>query len=343
MAALLTPAYKLTIGDRIVDTTEEPRASTVVALEVELSMDTPADRFALELAQVGSFQPQMGDEAAIELGYAPEEGETRAQGLVQVMAGTVVEREPGLVTERVVGLSAAHALLRTFVDQTYEEKSAGEIVRDLAERAGVETATVEEGERFPAYVVDGRRSAWHHARELADLQGFDLYVDAEGELVFQRFAGGRLSHVFEFAKHILRLEVRTVPERAGRVRAFGESPGASRGDESWAWLTKGFERWAGEDGAGEPTLLVERPALRTRRTAALAAIAARTAIQRRAVTGRLLALGRPEVRLGDSVRVTGVPEEGVDQTFQVRGVAHRLHKQRGFTTEIDLRSLGGGP
>lgn len=343
---MLTPAYRLTVGDRVVDTTDEPKASTVVELAVELSMDTPADRFVLELAQVGSFQPRMGDEATIELGYRPEEGATRSQELVQVMAGTVVEREPGLVTERVIGFSAAHALLRTFVDRTYEEKTAGEIVRDLADRAGVETATVEDGERFPAYVVDGRRGAWHHARELADLQGFDLYVDAEGRLVFRRFAGGAVSHVFEFAKHVLALHRRSVPERAASVRAVGESPGASRGDESWSWLTKDFSSWQGQEGSAEPVLLLERRALRTRRTAALAASAAHTELRRRAVTGRLLALGRPQVKLGDSLRVSGVPEEGVDGTYQVRGVTHRLHKERGFTTEVAFRGLaleGGRP
>jgi phage protein D len=342
MPALLTPAYRLTVGDRVVDTTDEPRASTVVELAVELSMDAPADRFVLELAQVGSFQPELGDEATIELGYAPDEEATVTQELVQVMAGSVVEREPGLVTERVIGFSAAHALLHTFVDQTYEEKTAGAIVRDLADRAGVATATVEDGETFPAYVVDGRASAWHHARELADLQGFDLYVDAEGALVFQRFAGGSTAHVFEFAKHILALDRRALPERAATVRAIGESPGASRGDESWAWLTKDFSRWQGEDGSGDPVLLLERPALRTTRTAALAAIAALTAIRRRAVTGRLLALGRPQVKLGDALRIAGVPEEGVDGTDQVRAVTHRLHKERGFTTEIGFRGLALG-
>lgn len=343
---MLTPAYRLTVGDRVVDTTDEPKASTVVELAVELSMDMPADRFVLELGQVGSFQPELGDAATIELGYAPDGDETRSEEPVQVMAGTVVEREPGLVTERVIGFSAAQALLRTVVDQTYEETTAGEIVRDLAERAGVETATVEDGERFPAYVVDGRRSAWHHARELADLQGFDLYVDAEGALVFQRFAGGATRHLFEYAKHVLALDRRSVPERAAGVRAVGESPGASRGDESWAWLTKDFARWQGEEGEGEPVLLLERRALRTSRTAALAAVAAHTALRRRAVTGRLLALGRPQVRLGDALRLAGVPEEGVDGTYQVRGVTHRLHKERGFTTEVAFRGLaleGGRP
>lgn len=344
MPALLTPAYRLTIGDRVVDTSDEPRASNVVELEVSLSLDTPADRFVLELGKVGSFRPRLGDAAKVELGHAPAEEGGQAE-FFQVMAGAVVDREPGLATERVVGFSAAHGLLRTFVDKTFEDKNAGAIVRELADGAGVDTATVEDGERFPAYVADGRASAWHHCRELAGLQGFDLYFDADGALVFRRFAGGATSHLFEYAKHLLALDHHTRSPRAASVRAVGESPGAARGDRSWAWLTKDFARWQGADGEGDPVLLLDRPALRTTRTAALAARAAGTDLRRRATTGRLLSLGRPQVRLGDALRLSGVPEDGVDGTYQVRSVVHRLHKQRGFTTEISYRGLasaGGG-
>jgi hypothetical protein len=60
VTALLTPAYKLTVADRMVDTTDEPRASTVVELSVELSMDTPADRVVLELGQLQQHQGEKG-------------------------------------------------------------------------------------------------------------------------------------------------------------------------------------------------------------------------------------------------------------------------------------------
>lgn len=341
----LTPAYKLTLGDRLVDTTDEPRASTVVELVVSLDMDTPADQFRLVLGQVGALEPEREDAARIELGYADGETEESGPELEQVMAGSVVTVEPGLETRRVIGHSAAQALLTTFIDQTYESKTAGEIVRDLADRAEVEVAVAEDGVELPAYVVDGRRSAWHHARDLADLMGFDLYVDRDGELVFQRFAGGRITHVFEYAKHLVELTALHAPPRAGTVEAWGESPGASRGDASWAWLTKDFSRWRGTEGSGAPTLLLERPALRTSRAAALAASAAETTLRRRTLRGRLIALGRPQVRLGDALRLRGVPDDDLDQVYQVRSVTHRLTKSDGFTTTVGFRSLqlDGGP
>lgn len=330
---MLTPAYKLTIGRKVVDTTDEPQASTVVDMTVALDMDTPADSVTLVLGNADGLKPARDDEATVELGYADN------GSLAQVLTGTVVTVEPGLTTTRVIGHSAVQTLLRTFVEQTYESKTAGAIVRDLADQAGVDVATAEDGITFPACVVDGRRSVYHPMRELADLCGFDLYVNAGGELVFKKFVGGETVHVFEFARHIVELEVLRAPPRAGRVEAWGESPTGSQGDEAWAWLTKDFSSSKGTAGSGDPLLLLERPALRTADAARTAADAALTAIQRRRLRGRLLTIGRPEVKLGDAIQLRGLPDDSLNRNFQVRSVTHRLTKPGGFRTTVGFRAI----
>jgi phage protein D len=330
---MLTPAYKLTLGRKLIDTTDEPKASTVVDLTVALDMDTPADSFILVMGNVGRFRPTREDEAKIELGYADN------GGLTQVMAGDVVRAEPNLTAIRVTGHSAAKKLLCTFVEQTYESKTAGSIVRDLAKKADVDVATAEDGITFPAYVIDGRRSVYHHMRDLAGLCGFDLYIDADGRLVFEKFIGGKTVHVFEFAKHIIELDVQKSNPRAGRVEAFGESRAGQNGDESWAWLTKDFSGAKGQAGSGDPLLFLEKPALRTRDGTRTAAQASMTAIQRRTLRGRLLSLGRPEVKLGDAIRLSGLADNTLNTHFQVRSVTHRITKLGGFTTTIEFQSI----
>lgn len=330
---MLKPAYKLTIGDKIVDTTDEPRASTLVDLRVALDMDAPADSFTLVLGQVGGLSPTRDDAATIELGYADD------SKLTQVMTGTLVAVEPGLTTMRVVGHSPAQALLRSFVDKTYEGKTAGHMVRDLAGQAGVSVAAAEDGITFPAYVVDGRRDFYQHMRDLANLCGFDLYLNADGKLVFERFAGGKSVHALEYARHILELEALHVPPRAEGVEAWGESPGGGQAEEAWAWLTKDFGGSKGSAGSGAPTLLLERPVLRTADAAQAAAEAAHTHIQRRGVRGRLMTVGMPQVKLGDAVRLRNVPQAALNGTFQVRSVMHRITKAGGFTTTIDFRAV----
>jgi len=333
---MLTPAYRLKLGSKLVDTTDEPRASTVVDLRVDLDLGTPADSFRIILGNVGSLKPEREDEVTIELGY--EARDANPAELELVMTGLVDTTEPGLTTLRVSGYSGAASLLRAYADQTYESKTAGDIARDLAGRAGVQIARAEDGIRFPVYVIDGRRSAWQHLRDLADLSGFDLYLDRDGKLVFERFSGGRTAHVLEFGKHILEMEVLRTPALAGRVEAWGESPSASRGDKAAAWLTTDFKGSRGEAGTG-PLLLLERPALRTRQAAHTAAEAALLEIQRDTVRGRLVILGRPQVRLGDAIRLKGLVDDSLNTFFQVRRVAHRLTKVAGFTTEIGFRAI----
>jgi phage protein D len=336
---MLRPAYRIVIGDHVVDTTNEPKASTAVEVVVRLDLDTPADGFTIVQGQVGGLRAAPDDDVSIDLGYADDDN-----GVVRVLTGTVVGVEPGLEHKRIAGLSLGNALLRTFVDKTFEDTTAGDIVRALAGEAGVDVERAEDGLQLPAYVVDGRRDAARHIRDLGYLCGFDSYLTPEGKLVFEPLTGNRTVHVLKYGEHVLSAElVRTQP-RAGTVQTWGESQG-SGGDESWAWLTKDFTALRGSAGSGAPTLLVESGALRTGRAAASAATAISDALTANSIRGRVRVQGRPQLRLGDLVRLEKFPDRaGVDEldgNYQIRAVRHRLDKTGGFVTEVDFRSLTG--
>jgi phage protein D len=338
MTALLRPAYNLTFRDpgggtgKVVRSTTTPGASTFTGVRVELGMDGAADRVTLEMGQVGSFRPAIGQQVTVELGF------TNGQDPQQVTVATVVDVDPDLRARRFVAHSG-EALLHTQVDRTFENATAGSIVTELAQAAGVDVAQADDGITFPAYVVDARRSAYHHIGELAALCGFDRYTTNEGKLVFAFFAGGRTSHVFEHAKHVLEVRMDRRPAAASQVTVLGESAGASQGDDSWAWLGRDLVPHAGKAGSGDRMLLLERAALRTSSATQQAAQAVLTELRRRAAVGELLVTGAPQVRLGDALRLSGVAEPGVDGTYQVRSVAHDIRKDRGFTTRIGFRSL----
>jgi phage protein D len=332
---MLTPAYRITVGGKVVDTTDKPQASTVIDLDVTLDLEVPADRAVLVLGNVGGLHPARGDNVTIELGYA-DDGD-----LVQVMTGTVVALEPNLRTTRVVCFAAANAVLRTVVDQTYEGKTAGAIVRDLADGAGVDVEKADDGITFPAYVVDGRRSPYLHMMDLAALCGFDVYVNSDGKLVFQKFAGGNTVHDLEYARHILDLEIVRRPAQAGQVQAWGESPTGKQGEGAWGWLTPDFSGSRGSAGSATPVLLLERPALRTADAARTAAESALTAIKDRTLRGRLRTTGWPAIQLGDAVRLSGLADSTLNTTFGVRSVCHRIRKREGFMTIVEFQAIGG--
>jgi len=270
----------------------------------------------------------------VELGYDGDEG-----GLKHVITADLLSVEPGVAQRRLVGHSSMHKLLSSFANEHFENKTAGEIVQDLAERAGVQVERAEAGSRFQAYVVDGRRSLYRHMRDLADLCGFDLYVNPEGKLIFEEFVGGQVVHVFEFGKHILDLQVTQRQPVAASVEAWGESPGGGQDAEAWAWLTKDFASNKGSSGQGEPIYLLERPALRNAQAARNAAEALQTRFTRDALRGRLLVTGSPQVKLGDAIRLKSLPDDSLNTSFQVRSVTHRITKSAGFTTLLEFRSI----
>ena len=328
---MLTPAYNLTIGDRVVDSTEEPRASALTDLTVSLNMDVPADSFTLVLGRVGGLSPKRDDDASIELGYADGD-------LQKVITGKVASTEPGLTSMRVIGYSPAAVLLRSSGELNFEGKTAGAIVQDLAGKAGVGVARADDGITFPYYVIDGRRSFYSHIKDLARLSGLDLYIDPDGEIILERFTGGRTVHVLEYGKHIIETEISEAAPPAVSVEAWGESPGGGGAEEAWAWLTKDFSSSLGKAGSNGAKLLVERSSLRTAGAARTAAEAALTEVLRRSVRGRLTIAGRPEILLGDSIRIAGIPD-GPEGTFQVRSITHRITKALGFTTAVGFRSI----
>jgi phage protein D len=176
--------------------------------------------------------------------------------------------------------------------------------------------------------------------DLAELSGLDVYVNSDGAVVMERFVGGHTVHVLEHAKHVLELDVRRTSPRATAAEAWGESPGTSKGTNAWAWLTKDFDSLHGSSGSGTPLLLLERPALRSGQAARSAAEAALDTLQRRAVRGRVVTIGRPEVKLGDAIQLRDMPDDNANGNFQVRSVTHRLRKRTGFTTEIGFRGAG---
>jgi phage protein D len=331
---MLTPGYKLTIGKTTVDSTTQPRAGTAVDLVVRLDMEISADSFTIVLGDVGGhLKAAMGEKVTVALGYAD------GGGLIQVIAGSVVSLEPSLNTTRVVGYTAAETLLRSYLDATYENNTAGAIVRDLAGKARVTVANAEDGIQFPVYVIDGRRSFCNHIRSLADFCGFDSYFNSQGELVFAKFAKPNAVHLFEHAKDILELQVTHSLPLAGTVQTWGESPTDNKGPGASAWLTKNFARSRGTSGSGKPILLLERPALRTRDAAQTAAAADAIRIRRATLRGRLVSVGRPEVKLGDAVELRALPDAALNKTFQVRAVTHRISKRGGFTTEVNFWAI----
>ncbi len=309
--------------------TEHPNGAMA---NVDIILDEHSgDRIRVVILGKSSILPTLGYPATLSLRIA--------NGFAQVFTGAIAAIEPGLTTTRITAHGTAHKLLRTYLNHSYERMSAGAIARDLAQKAGLDVASAEEGITFPAYVIDERRSAFHHLHDIAALCGFDCYCNAAGQLVFQAFKGGNTVHVLEYGTHILQLDIQQTSPSVTQFEAWGESPGGSRGDKAWSWLTKDFTPSHGLAGDGTPSRLLERAVLRTADAARLAAQAAQAASIRRSLRGRVLLPGRPEIQLGDAIRLAQLPNPDLNASFQVSAITHRLSRRHGFTTAVDFQRI----
>lgn len=194
----MKPAYRLTFPDRDTVISKPDDRLLLTHLTVALDMDVPADSATFIIDP--TLDLDLGLTLEVHLGYGDV--------LVQVFAGSIVRVEPGLQQQRVIAHSPAQALLDYRVNQTYEDCTAGEIVRELAYQSGVPVAVVEDGAFFDTYYVDDRRSTYAHMQTLAG--DADIYLNAAGALVCKRYTLGEQTHTLTYGQDILTLDEHTV-------------------------------------------------------------------------------------------------------------------------------------
>src|SRR5215212_9501581 len=93
----------------------------------------------------------------------------------KVMTTDVQAVESGFEQVRVTGRTGMQRLAGTRLNQVYENQTLGQIARDLAGQAGVQTGDIEPGNTYPYYVVHESKSLLRCLRELTRREGLDLY------------------------------------------------------------------------------------------------------------------------------------------------------------------------
>src|SRR5262249_14654531 len=235
--------------------------------------------------------------------------------------------------------TAALAALR--LNQSYEQRTAGDIVNALAGAAGVAVDRADDGPSFPFYVVDDGRSGWSHTAALARASGFLASVTPSGKLAFGPAADGDPVQTFSYGGDVLSLESFEAAPSAGTVTVVGEGAAGSQGSDAWSWLVKDPSGVTATSGSGDPARLASDPSLRSADAAQGAADAIAADAAAGAATARLLVAGAPKAVVGSAVAVADAPDDALNGTWVVRGLRHRHTKHGGFTTLLLLAKSGG--
>ncbi|MCP8307905.1 MAG: hypothetical protein H3Z53_02595 [archaeon] len=321
---MLHPAYKLQIAS---DTLDPSTSDDVVSIYVNLSMDIPVDSFEVILRMSDkSLKFKQDDDVSISLGYDQE--------LIDVFKGKVDVVKPEVSKIRVTGLNSIWKLINQRTNRLYEKQSAGKIVSDLAKASGVATGEITDGINLPSYVIDDNKNAYEHIRELAERCGFDIYVTSDNKLIFKKYSRENV-HTFEYGKNIVSADGYCYKSEFGSVKVFGESPSSTKGSDTWHWLTK--KEVEGVAGSG-PTLMITDPVLRDKDTAEKVAKAKLNTLNRNLLVN-IETIGKPEVKIGDTLEIKSMPDSNLNGDFQVRSVEHIFNKSEGFKSIIGCRSV----
>ncbi|HEX4964780.1 MAG TPA: hypothetical protein VF173_28465 [Thermoanaerobaculia bacterium] len=330
--SLSRPRAKLTVDGRTLTSAQAALVRLTVALSLSGSHDL-AEVTVWPSSKLAGAAP--GAAIAIALGEEGSEQDVWAGELTAVAAGA-----DGTVLD---GLAGTAVLSRQRVSQSYLDRSVADVVRDLA--SGAEIDEVAGDAHLPAYSVDDRRPVWDHLLALARLTGADVGASPAGALRFVPPKTGVADWRLRYGADVLSWSGgaarRPRGEELPAVAAYGAASEA--GAEQWHWIlrspTAAMPGIGGLGGAAGPLRVVA--ALRTRAAAGEMGQALSQRAARASFAGRLTIVGRPAVRPGDLIAVSGLPA-GDPGTLRVRALTHRLDGRAGFVTTLAVEAAGEG-
>lgn len=322
----MRPNYMVNIGSEKFSLED---SFDIISIKVNRSIGLPTDSCELFLVGRKDYRFERDDQVKVQLGYDEE--------LAPVFSGFVDNIEYGIFNVRLTALGPTINLLRLRLNRVYLNQTAGEIVRDLAQQVNLTVKEASDGIQFPMYVVDYAANAYEHVLALAERCNFDAYIEDDAQLLFREWNGGQ-THTLEYGKDIIRVEESKISPLFAGVRVYGESPASVKGLDTSHWLTK--QEVKGEAGGGV-ILSLHDPAIKDTETAETVA-KARLSKLKYMLEAIVETVGKPEIKLGDTVVLKDMPTTTLEGELEVRGIEHYLSKVKGFTTKIDCWMKGDG-
>ncbi|MFZ3475143.1 VgrG-related protein [Streptomyces sp. 4.24] len=306
-------------------------------------------------AEIGFRDPRNASlfkESGIELGSRIEVVAITASGPVPLFDGEVTECEArasadtagsaghtgGLLTV-IRARDLSHRLRLGRRTAAYKGRTAGEIVKAVARRAGVNALEVEDTSFPYEYLSQPGMSDWDFLGHLARENGRDLYVRA-GKLHFKKRvpAGGGAAAVLQFGDNLISVQTAaSLAHQVPKVEVRGWDREKKKPVTS-EQKTSGAGAWGrqAKDSAAHYAPMVLTGLPRATRGEA-AAVAESMAEEVGAGLMRLHAVtqGEPKLRLRSAVKLKGLGKQFEGQ-FTVTKVRHHFHPVQGYRTELTV-------
>lgn len=307
--------------------------SHTIALRLTLALAPRAGSAQIVLPAGVRVDAGPGDAAAVVL-----HGE---EADVPTFAGVVLRVDRSLGQTSVTAGDALARLAAVRPGSTFEQQSAADVIRNMADAAAIPTGSLDASTDLLAYVADQGRTALEHTARLAEWAGSFATSDAEGALELRPFPTGPADLALRYGREIATLQVRVRQPEPDVVWSGSGPAGNVSAPDAHLQTTRPLPD--GVPAPGPRTVRVAAPSLRT----AAAATAAGESTARRNAGARLRATCwlQPVIRPGMSIEIADAPRPDASGPWFVTSVVHEVGPGgRGVTfIEADALTAGGGP
>jgi phage protein D len=244
--------------------------------------------------------------------------------------GTVESVSTSAGSLQIDGLASTSVLSQTRRSTTWTDQSVADVVADLAGELDNE---IDADLQLSNFSIDNRRTVWAHLRELARLSGAELSCAPGGGVRFILATQETAATELRYGAELIFWQL-TRRAASTAVGAAEHGAGSSAGGDKWHWLA--------HDPVGTGDAVLATPAaFHTRDAARQYTAATQARATRAAVRGNVWLGGRPELRPGMLVTLTGIPE-GDTEPLRISAVTHALDGASGCITALAVEGSGGG-
>lgn len=324
MTTMLKPVYQLTLGSQ-----RWIEQATLLTVSQELA--PMVNQLTVRFPAAAPFAAAIGDDAKLTLDNGEQE--------TVVFTGIIDAVRCDLLGIRVMCLDAGGLLARFRPAVTFEQATAGTVIRNLAEDRGLDISDLEDGPTLPFYVADPSRTAWEHMARVAAWGGAVISVSAKNKLNSVVIDASQAEIALRYGREILSWQT---DRKSSIVQAFTVAGEAGAGDASAPEVlrpTTDFFAGNRPDGPGPDQRWRFEPALRTVQAAGTAGAARQRCYASGRESGSFQAFLQPQLRCGTVIEIQDLPQEWTGGPIWVAGLEHRLG-QGSATTRVHFRQGG---
>lgn len=337
-------AYAIEIGGQSVSS-KKASGSRLVSIEVERGTGGAGGRCDVRLWPTASERPAKGDPLRV--------GLDAGSGMRTVFTGEVQTVRGDVESWAIQGRDGLGRLADVELEKSYEEATAGFIVKDLVEAAGAQAGELDDGPSFPRYLLHGGIRALAHASRIGALIGADLYTDGDGRVHFRRPESRPPRHQLRWRTNVLDLELAQRERLGDSLDVWGEGAAGTDGAEREHWLPTDLTGVRGQatvgEGADDPRVSVGRLGKRPRvlvdgaiRSSDAAEDVASALLQAQALrpfVGAVLLPGLADIDPGDWIELLDLPpsihpSSARTVKLRIRRLWHFLSTTHGLLTRL---------